>query len=192
MNVSLLAYFRNASFGGAKVGDTRSTVERLLGKPVVVVAGIDNKLTDYRAAGLWYFGGVQFDFDESDILKDIGFQPWYVREGSSYRSPEDITKLDTWIFQSNHEPSVDDLRVALRNESIDFQDTGWETCLYDEALKEFTVVDYQPDNVQDEHFGTLVLRSGISVRYAGDASITRVAANIDYWMIKGREQAIVW
>ena len=192
MRIDLREYFRDASFGGVKLDDERSRVENLLGKPAVAIAGIDSDSDHYKDAALWFFGGVQFDFNYGNVLEDMGFQPWYIREGSSYKSPEDPVELDTWIFQANPEPDIDDLRAALKSEAIDFQDTGLETCYFDESAKHFVMVDYQPNNAGDEHFGTLVLRSGVSIRYSDDASIVRTAANLDYWMIKGKEQEIVW
>ena len=86
MRVSLLDFFRTASFGGVRVGFHRDRVESMLGKPDVSLPG-HSKSDDYRQAGLWVYAGVEFTFVDLDagLLSSIAFKPSYLRMGWQYR-----------------------------------------------------------------------------------------------------------
>lgn len=191
--INLLDFFKSGSFGGVKVGFRRDMVESILGRPDVSIPGASSS-DDYKRANLWYYAGVQFSFSHLDeeLLIDIGFKPSYVLPDGYYRNPgNENTELDAWIF-GRKEPTVQELKQALAQEAIPFQDTGLETCVYNEEKKKFELIPYNPDlEGAEESFGTLVLMSGIQIRYSDDGAITRVASGKD-WSVKGREQNIKW
>lgn len=192
MQVNLLDFFRTASFGGVRTGFHRDEVEATLGKPDVFNPGHSSS-ENYKDAALWYYAGVQFTFLDlkSEILSDIGFVPFYLSPERFYRDLQtEKTELDIWVFSSTREPSVHDLKLALEKENIPFKDTGLETILYNRDRKTFELIPYNPALKDVESFGTLVLQSGVQIRYSDDTSIVRVTSSRDSWAVKGREQDI--
>ncbi len=190
MKVSLLQFFRDGHFHGIKLGFHRNEIEEILGKPDIAKPGHSHS-QDYDKAGLWYYAGVQFTFCDLDanVVDNIGFKPPYVLPTRKwYRDLEtEKTELDLWVFDSQDEPTIQDLKNALVAENIDFQDTGLESIIFNEAIKNFQVIPYDSD--AEESFGTLVLKSGIQVRYSDDGSILRVQIGGN-WSFKGKEQDI--
>lgn len=196
MKVNLLNFFKNGDFGGVRIGFYRNEVEKLLGKPDVAVWGPYKSSDNYNEAGLWYYAGVQLVFgveEEENILYDIGFRLGYLHPDCPYRDlSNESTVFDYWVLDPQRPLNIDDLIFALKNESIPFVDTGLESCIFDETIKMFRTIPYQPGIKDDEPFGTIVLKSGVQIRYLDDRSIVRVAVSKDAWMIKGREQTVTW
>ncbi len=174
-----------------KPGDSRERIELLLGLPDLHFPGHSNS-SDMRKAGLWYYAGVQFSFFdlENDVLGDVGFKPFYLKPGQ-YREPEtEHTQLDLWLFADEAEPNVQDLRSALSLEQIPFQDTGLESVQFNQATKKYEIIPHDPQ--AEESFGTLVLQSGIQIRYTDQGEIIRVQIGGKGWGVEGKEQHIVW
>jgi hypothetical protein len=190
MKISLLQFFLDGHLNGIKLGFHRAKVEEILGRPDVSVPGHSDS-EDYAKAGLWYYGGVQFSFTdlEKNVVDDIGFRPFYLLPTSQYRDSKcERRELDLWIFNGECEPKIQDLRNALLREHIGFQDTGLESVVFNEVIENLEVIPYDP--TADDSFGTLVLKSGIQVRYLDDGTILRVQIGGEGWMVKGKEQAI--
>lgn len=191
MKASLLQFFQDGTLNGVKPGDSRQRVESLLGLPDLHLPGYGNS-SDVRMAALWYYAGIQLTFVnlENDLLGDVGFKPFYLKPGQ-YRDLEtENTELELWIFADEDEPDIQDLRKALTIEHILFQDTGLESLVFNQAIKNYEMRSY--DLAAEESFGTLVLKSGVQVRYAGDGQIIRIQIGGEGWMYPGKEQSIRW
>jgi hypothetical protein len=198
--ISLLEFFRTGRFGGVTVGMSRQEVEALLGRP-----DSWSRLEEYGTAGIWIYGGVELCYSSQDnnLLQSIYFRPSYFTRRESRRSNK---RVDTWIFgMTPNGPSKHQLEEALRNASIPFQDTGLEMIFHEEDHRTWQVLDYDPARFQElgdraECFGTLVLRSGVQVRYSGaqcryseegEILVVKISKG-EFWGFPGKEAHIRW
>ena len=191
MQINLLDFFRTASFGTVKVGFQREKIESILGEPTGFLS--ENLLRDCQQADLWFYDVVELGFDdlEKDLLSTISFKPFYFSQANKFLDFEPKTfKLDLWIFRQGIDVTIDDLRLALNHESIPFQDTGLETSVFSEEMDKFATIPYDPELVDNESFGTLILQSGVQIRYSDNKSILRVASGLE-WLFKGSEQDFI-
>jgi hypothetical protein len=203
--LKLLEFFRIGSLGGVKPGMSREEVEKILGYPDCALGALDESPDRYKTAGIWLYGGIQFCFgippDRSNILEGIDFKPHYLFRYPKEASGERLkTKVRRWIFRSRQGPTKQQLAEALSKHSIAYQDTSLEMLIWNEEISNFQVIEYQEHLLTSseaqahrlpECFGTLVLKSGVQVRYDEKDQILRVGNGVD-WSYKGKESAIVW
>jgi hypothetical protein len=196
--ISLLDFFRTGQLGDVHLGIARRDVLNSFGSPDDYLNPrlADNTRPWSKAdAPIWWYGGIEFFFDteataqaDTHSLLYIQFKPSYL-----YRHRWQ-THVQRWVFRSQQGPTRQRLAAALMRAQIAYQDTGLETVLYDTRTQAFIVTEYQPVapfDTRAESFGTLVLRSGVQVRYAEDDTIIQTKIGGE-WMFPGKERFIQW
>jgi hypothetical protein len=193
--ISFLDCFRTGRFGSVEIGMSKEQILSLLGAPDdwwrINSANDDQPYTQSESP-IWIYGGVELYWEgANNTLSEISFKPHYLH-WSKY-----ITPLDCWIFRNQKGPTLRRLKAALKRESIPFQDTGLEIVVWqleDRSKPLYSVVPLQ--NIQesydsDDVFGTLVLKSGVQVRFGDDNRVITVSLS-GRWGIKGAERFIKW
>lgn len=234
--ISLLDFFRTGQFGDVKVGMTKTEVLARLGVPDRTwdhLPLIEASIWIYDVVELYWVDRFWTGFDTH--LSSITFQPWRMsfhdRKGSKLHRDKQFRQIDYWIFRERRHLPLKQLKFSLRQKRIPFQDTGLETLVYhnnsrrkwilfedmgleiiayQEDNKTFTVVPFlnAPANYDsDDVFGTLVLKSGVQVRYLENYEIETIAIQVKRgnnhkiddtaydnspWTYKGSERFIRW
>lgn len=191
--IQLKEFFRTGMFGPVGLGMTRAEVVALLGAPDRTNTVKENPIPGYSYGGVWMY----FDAEKAEALALMTFKPtdlWYVT-----RNP----RINRWLFRGILGPKIDQLTEGLRKAGIDYQDTGLQTLTsnrdkmglrkspddWNEVLPE-----YNPSHpFAFEHFGTIVTRSGIYVRYTARRSIEGILrSEFSRFEFKGNERDIHW
>ena len=196
--INILEIFRKGKVGPVELGMTKAEVTAYLGTPEDWWRhnAVDkNNPYTLTASQIWTYGGVEFYWrgidPTTETLIEISFKPHYLHWHDW------APTLDRWIFRKHNGPKIRYLKSALKRESIPFQDTGLEIILprSDNPNKLSYVVvplrDAPADYDSLDVFGTIVLKSGIHVRYGDDNYIIKVAIG-NRWVVKGGEQHIKW
>jgi hypothetical protein len=188
---SLLEFFRAGKFGPIELGMTRTEVKHLIGAPDIYW-DCDGESEDDSA--IWYYGGIElFWYPLDPKLHMISFQPYMLFRGHGKRKPW-ITKISRWVFRSSRGPTAEQLKLALDKQKIPYQDTGLDIIIWRDSASGYDVIPYKEmlhsNNDEDDVFGTLVLKSGVEVRYSKNGMIIKVAIDSEFWIIKGSEQFV--
>jgi hypothetical protein len=199
--ISLLEFFRTGTFGGVEVGMSRQEVESQLGTPQHFIEGSYCAPGQYEKAGIWIYGGVELIFafsyetyENTDVLDAIYFKTIYFT-GRERRRRNKV--VDTWIFgRSSFGLTKHQLEAGLQAEAIQFQDTGLQMLVNVPGTHEYEMIDYDEFRLgqmgeTDEFVGTLVLKSGVEVRYDEKDVISKISKP-GKWLYKGRESLIQW
>jgi hypothetical protein len=195
--IHLREFFRTGMFGPVRLGMSKAKIRNLLGEPDEWQPPNDPHYVADTAPAWVYAGGVEFFFGDFEALPNaeahlssISFKPnylWWNRAKTSQM-------INRWIFRSWVGPTVVQLKSALEQEQIPYQDTGLQTMTNNpfEGLRMLPT--YEPNHEwADEHFGTIVIKSGVQVRYDDSYKVIRVRIASDlYWMIAGKEADIHW
>lgn len=188
--ISVLEFFRSAELGGVKPGMTRAEARDILGEPDFQGGFTLDSASPDHVKAIWVYAGIELYWPES-----IDTAP--LHQITFYPQALDLNRknIDLWIFNNEESVSCTELKAALDNEAINYQDTGLEVLKFTGLGSGFKIIPKnlvaEIDRETDEILGTLVLRSGIQVRYSGDDAIIKVASG-NVWSFKGSEQFIKW
>lgn len=191
--LDLLDFLRTGTLADVKLGMSRSKVLSVLGTPDDFYrVDINGQPTTPGSTQILVYAGIELSFVEemigvTDTLTEIYFKPFHL-------FPKRSNPLRRWLFRSKKGPSKEQLTKGLSKQRIPYQDTGLEMLVWNEQDKNFQVVEYQGSllhspnwiNSVNECFGTLVLKSGVQIRYNEGGEILRVSQGSN-WMIKGKE-----
>jgi hypothetical protein len=182
--IRLLDFFRSGQLGGASIGMTYEEVAASLGTPEMWWDGKNRNSPGAEArSSIWVYGGIELLFlpEQEPRLDMISFAPSYL-----FRNK---ISLDRWVFRTRKGPSCRRLKKALKTERISYQDTGLEMVVFKEKMTAYEVVPFDetsPDLNLEDVFGTLILASGVQIRYAHDYSIVMVKMG-SVWGFQGSE-----
>jgi hypothetical protein len=193
--INLLDFFRSGRLGSVEIGMTKEQILAHLGTPDnwwrVNLDNHDQSYTQSESP-IWKYAGIQlYWYGTNERLSLISIKPEYL-----YKS-EYATQLKFWFYGNHTVPTMKRLRAALEQEAIPFQDTGMEISLsqYDSAgVCSYKVVPFEKENSNHDRFdafGTLVLKSGVQVRYDDYDQVEHIILGSS-WTVKGSEDLIKW